>query len=477
MRVSLHLRVIHRVPHQYNLKKPLNTPSTQTLLQPHRLSSITVQAMPKPSQPKPNPNSKPAQRPQPTHFLCLPILTSTSLPQLAQSLTHFRAVADEFTRPAVVLPGDVGRQGAASPGSREALIPEEAFRPLGTLHLTVGVMSLDLGDGGMGRAGRVEEGREGKEVGGNRPEKGAWKRMGKAQQGSLLRKTVDDAVALLTGLDLASLLAKSKDDVSMAALGQGASSTPGGKGSELHEQSGDIGGTSLDTDKRKNVASDDGPTERPGELPAPSTFQRDISPPPTSALRRVTNTPSDGIAQSSRVPQPPLKISLRSLSAFPSSSKATVLHAIPHDPTRRLLCFAKALQQAFLAGNLMTAENRDLTLHVTVVNTKSAGKDKTRPGGNGRGGKKRWTDKVTVDARELIEVFSKKGGSLVDGTVDPKGEGQQNALESSQTKFVWAEDVVIDRVRICRMGARHIEGDAELGQEYEVVYEKMILSV
>ncbi|TPX10979.1 uncharacterized protein E0L32_008016 [Thyridium curvatum] len=63
----------------------------------------------------------PPPRPALTHFLCLPLVTPASRGQLSRSLDDFRA--------------DV--TGAASFG-----LPEDAVRPLGTLHLTLGVMSL-----------------------------------------------------------------------------------------------------------------------------------------------------------------------------------------------------------------------------------------------------------------------------------------------------------------------------------------------
>ena len=56
----------------------------------------------------------------PTHFLCLPLITPTSRPQLEQSLAHLREITKH---------GD-------------CKIPESAYRPLGVLHLTLGVMSL-----------------------------------------------------------------------------------------------------------------------------------------------------------------------------------------------------------------------------------------------------------------------------------------------------------------------------------------------
>ena len=448
---------------------------------PSHTYSITVQAMPK-LRPAHVPTPKPRPRPQPTHFLCLPILTPHSRPHLAKSLAHFRAVADEFRRPAAALDssGERGRQRAISPGSREPLIPESAMRPLGTLHLTIGVMHLD--DGELGQGGGTGKGLERARGGryvvpGSREEDGDGAFVGAARRQKSMGKTVDHAVALLEGLDLASLLSKSKYKVSAAAQRQVAYSTPGAKSSEPHEQSRDDIKTSLGSDLKKGVSSDDGPIDHPIEPPVPMSLQREISPPSTSTLHRLSNTSSDGVNQiTTPPPSSPLRISLRSLSAFPSPVKATVLHAIPHDPTRRLLPFAKALQHAFLASNLMTVENRDLKLHVSVVNTIYAGKDKERNGGDSRRAKQKRAYKVTIDARELIEVFSKRSGRFAEDIGGPELESGQDVSEASQTDFVWADHVVIDRVRICKMGAQPVEGDEELGREYVVVYEKMILS-
>lgn len=67
---------------------------------------------------RPNKMPPKASPPRPTHFLCIPLAGS----QLARSLASFRA--------------DV-----TSPTSFN--VPEQAVRPLGTLHLTLGVMNLE----------------------------------------------------------------------------------------------------------------------------------------------------------------------------------------------------------------------------------------------------------------------------------------------------------------------------------------------
>lgn len=61
-----------------------------------------------------------AKKPLLTHFLCLPLVTDASRPQLQEGLDQFK-------------------KDLAS----DSPVPTKAVRPVGTLHLTLGVMSLD----------------------------------------------------------------------------------------------------------------------------------------------------------------------------------------------------------------------------------------------------------------------------------------------------------------------------------------------
>ncbi len=84
---------------------------------------------------KPRVSRKPAgqKRPPLTHFLCLPLVTEASRPQLEASVKAFK--------------DDVSSLGDASsdPSGRQFSIPSKAIRPVGSLHCTLGVMSLDEG--------------------------------------------------------------------------------------------------------------------------------------------------------------------------------------------------------------------------------------------------------------------------------------------------------------------------------------------
>lgn len=79
----------------------------------------------------------PPKPPPLTHFLSIPLVTPASLPKLASKLAAFRA----------------------DPVVRDA-IPPDAIRPLGTLHLTLGVMSFPPAPYGSAQGQESESGPE-----------------------------------------------------------------------------------------------------------------------------------------------------------------------------------------------------------------------------------------------------------------------------------------------------------------------------
>ncbi|RHZ50067.1 uncharacterized protein CDV56_103609 [Aspergillus thermomutatus] len=76
------------------------------------------------------------KRPPLTHFLCLPLVNDISLPQLESSLSTFKTAIPSVSHSDDN--GSVQKQVSAE----RPLIPDGAVRPIGTLHLTLGVMSL-----------------------------------------------------------------------------------------------------------------------------------------------------------------------------------------------------------------------------------------------------------------------------------------------------------------------------------------------
>ncbi len=76
-------------------------------------------------------------RPRLTHFLCIPLATAAGRPQLASSLAAFGAD---------VAATSVAMTSAGGGNTRRGPLPPTALRPVGTLHLTLGVLSLGEAD-------------------------------------------------------------------------------------------------------------------------------------------------------------------------------------------------------------------------------------------------------------------------------------------------------------------------------------------
>ncbi|EEQ88122.2 uncharacterized protein BDCG_03242 [Blastomyces dermatitidis ER-3] len=128
-----------------NFKNTLHTPSSPAsrcfAFHSHSITmtstNTNTQCGARPSQQNQNTAGKRGgSKPRLTHFLCLPLVNSTSIPQLVSSLSEFR---DSIP----LVPPPVSARVAASAQLPDTpLFPDGALRPLGTLHLTLGVMSL-----------------------------------------------------------------------------------------------------------------------------------------------------------------------------------------------------------------------------------------------------------------------------------------------------------------------------------------------
>ncbi|PNY25188.1 Uncharacterized protein TCAP_04874 [Tolypocladium capitatum] len=117
-----------------------------------------------------------------------------------------------------------------------------------------------------------------------------------------------------------------------------------------------------------------------------------------------------------------LSVTIRGLHAMQAASKASVLYASPTDAQGILYRFCEQLRKPFRDVGLMQDEGRPLLLHATVVNTIYV------KGGGGRG---RRREKLTVDARDVLRRYG---------------------------DYVWAEDLPVATVAICRMGAQKVGG-------------------
>ncbi|KIV95601.1 hypothetical protein PV10_03232 [Exophiala mesophila] len=184
-----------------------------------------------------------------------------------------------------------------------------------------------------------------------------------------------------------------------------------------------------------------------------SSLTRDISPP-----RRALFTSQDShLSPQAQPPSQslhPLQITLHSLGTFPTSRSARVFYAEPAEPTGVLQGFGELIRKVFKDEGLIT-ETRPLVLHATVANLiyvkgRGKGKGKSSDGGN-------------VDAREILDLFN---------------HNSQNASSLGLdlgSPFIWASDIPIDRIRICKMGAEKSD-NPDWGLEYRPIGEKVFVS-
>lgn len=354
-------------------------------------------------------NPKKPKKPPLTHFLCLPLVNPESKPELAESLERFARDVEE----------------------KRLGVPRKAIRPVGTLHLTLGVMSLD-----RERLGEVRGFLEGE---------------GEGEGGE--------------GVDLRELLEE-------AAKGAG-------KGEGEAEGEAEIeGGVQLSNEER---------------------------------------------------PTMPLMLDLKALHPMQTPKNTSILYAEPVDPSSRLIPFAETLRRIFVEKGWMVDDKRPLRLHATVLNTVYA-MPRGRAGGKGGGkwmgkGKKHGkrmgrekergkgrereemfeADEETGEEREVVDVDEEVEAGVNSAVAAPapypsttepgevsvseraraEGHGPKaadwmrfdaSALIKEYKKFVWAEEVVVDRVQVCKMGARKIldERGEVADEQYEVVCERIL---
>lgn len=260
------------------------------------------------------------------------------------------------------------------------------------------------------------------------------------------------------------------------------------------------------------------------ETAARSSLQsltREITPPqvggPPDARRSLVQSTQEtrtGAHSSSPSSLPaPLSITLYGLGTFPEAKASRVFYARPYDATSRLLPFGKAVRRIFQEAGLIT-ETRPLVLHATVANMIYV-KDRSR-GFRVKGkGRSRGGQAGTVDARDILRFFNDgpavdaQGGNRqlaspsllgsvsgfasttttststteADTSSSPDTLGPPVNLMSTSSspsgsdpethkQFIWARDIQIDRIRICKMGAEpaDIEG---WGMEYKPIAEKV----
>ncbi|KAI0445576.1 kinase A anchor protein [Xylaria telfairii] len=151
-----------------------------------------------------------------------------------------------------------------------------------------------------------------------------------------------------------------------------------------------------------------------------------------------TLTKQGGEAREPPAPlSPPLSVTLKGLHTMHSATKASVLYAPPLDKDGVLTKFCEKLRSAFQDAGFMIEDNRPLLLHATILNTiYIKGKNTSR------GGKGKSREQLTIDARQILDRYN---------------------------DYLWMEDVPIEKIAICKMGAKKQEdGDEAYEVEAEI---------
>lgn len=174
----------------------------------------------------------------------------------------------------------------------------------------------------------------------------------------------------------------------------------------------------------------------------------------------------------------PLVVDLKGLESMHAPEKTSILYSPPFDKTGRLYPFCLAVHQIFKDNGFLVEDDRKLKLHATVVNTTYA-KGKRLP------------------PRRFANLSSAKPPPFAEGaeTSEPTASSDARQDDSSwqghgphanaplkldarplldkYQEFVWAQNVILNRLAICEMGAKKFtDGDGGvIAEQYtEVAY-------
>jgi 2'-5' RNA ligase len=184
-----------------------------------------------------------------------------------------------------------------------------------------------------------------------------------------------------------------------------------------------------------------------------------------ASLSREVSPPTLSSSSASRPKSSHLKTSLYGLDVFPKRSAARVFYAQAADPSSRLLKFANTIRQRFQEAGLIN-ETRPLVLHATVANLIYVkGKGSGAKGQSGRGSRSA-RKSPTVDATEILAFFQ----SQDEPPISRELESSDFGFDTSQRPYLWATDIPVNRIRICKMGADKSETPG-WGMEYPPIAE------
>jgi activating signal cointegrator complex subunit 1 len=393
-----------------------------------------------------------------THFLCLPLINNTSMPQLESSVADFKTA--HLHGPDPTSPAFSSDQASSSP----LIIPHGAFRPLGTLHLTLGVMSL-----------RSEE-------------------------------RLEQAISFFQSLDLKALISEA-DRVATRTRNTHTSSVslfpthaPDQKGPLI------VSLESLNALPNAKSASAlyASPVDHTGRLYPFCVMLRDkfIEAGFIENEASKAHTGDNAVHEVSKYDS---KVANRDEPLLNSQTSPRAEQKFSSKSSK-----SPADVDPYGAALFRQAKLRPLLLHATLVNTTYV-RGRQNAKSNGADGKKT-SNRITFDARNLVSQYKsyytdetltnkrpvtlktedhpEPSSSVADGnSKQPKTQARNHHLADSRQSnptypFVWAKNIALDSVCICEMGAKKISlcpSDSgnnalniRLGEKYTVVSERSL---
>lgn len=164
---------------------------------------------------------------------------------------------------------------------------------------------------------------------------------------------------------------------------------------------------------------------------------RSLSPRETLAALKTPGLAGQEGGEGRTTTTPEVLLSLRGLHAMQKPEKATVLFAAPSDPGGLLQQFAEKIRATFADAQLLVPDHRPLLLHATLVNTLYVRGGRNGPKQKGR----KWERNVIRSAQAILDRY----------------EDQE-----------WMDKVPMEKIAICRMGAKPVEED---GVVVDMAYE------
>jgi activating signal cointegrator complex subunit 1 len=190
-----------------------------------------------------------------------------------------------------------------------------------------------------------------------------------------------------------------------------------------------------------------------------------------------------------------ITVALKSLHSMHPVRKTSILYAAPEDPSNLLYPLCKRLRDTFTQADLMVKDDRPLKLHATILNTIYA-KSSSR-GGNKSGIKAAAGAGTVHDELSHTQIEPTKPATGTEMTLDRHDDAPRDREASAAQQrrsghgpnakapiridatglleqfkdFVWAEDIRIEKIAICKMGAKKIFDDA--GNLIDEAYEEV----